>query len=73
MPPMKFQPQDVLLHVKTQRRYQVLFGPDVCRLEADGAPAYAYRLHAATHAADPTIWVRVASEMEDGRFVRAPL
>ena len=30
---------------KTARRYQVLLAPDVCRLEADRSPAYAYRLH----------------------------
>ena len=64
---MRFQTGDVLLHHKTGRRYEVLMGPDVCRIEADRAPAYAYRL-AGAGATDPTVWVRPAAEMEDGRF-----
>lgn len=65
---MPFHPGQVLLHRKTARRYQVLLAPDVCRLEADRSPAYAYRLHGEAGLADPTVWVRCASEMEDGRF-----
>lgn len=64
---MKFQTDDVVLHRKTGRRYRILIAADRCRLEASGEPAYAYRL-ADDAAGDPTVWVRVATEMEDGRF-----
>ena len=66
---MRFKTGDVLRHLKTDRRYQVLLGPDVCCIEADRAPAYAYRLEMDAAAADPTVWIRSALEMEDGRFV----
>ncbi len=64
----------LLLHRKTGRRYEVLWGPQHCCIEAGRVPAYAYRLyaHAADADADPTVWVRPAAEMEDGRFVRSP-
>ena len=65
---MKFSPDDVLVHRKTGRRYRILLGADVCRLEATGEPAYAYRLDDALARGDVTVWVRVAHEMEDGRF-----
>jgi hypothetical protein len=61
---------DVLVHQKTNRKYRVLISADVCRLEANGAPAYAYQLDDAIALGDQTIWVRAASEMEDGRFLR---
>ena len=67
---MKFEPDDVLLHKKTQRRYRILIAADTCRLEADGAPAYVYSLEDSGLVSDPTVWVRIASEMEDGRFER---
>jgi hypothetical protein len=67
---MRFKTGDVLRHLKTDRLYQVLLGPDVCCIEADRAPAYAYRLEMDATAADPTVWIRPAVEMEDGRFVR---
>ncbi len=65
---MKFSVGDVLSHKKTGRHYRILVAADVCRLEADGAAAYAYTLKDAEVLGDRTIWVRVASEMEDGRF-----
>ena len=65
---MKFEIDDVLVHRKTGRRYRILIGADLCRLEASGEPAYAYRLDDAQAVGDLTVWVRVASEMEDGRF-----
>ena len=69
---MRFKTDDVLLHLKTGRRYLVLIGPDVCRIEADRSPAYAYRLADAQAAADRTVWIRPAAEMEDGRFALCP-
>jgi hypothetical protein len=67
---MKFKPGDVLLHKKTNRKYRILLSADTCRLEADGAPAYAYSLEDAEFVGDLTVWVRRADEMEDGRFDR---
>ena len=67
-PAMRFQTGAVVLHLKTGRRYQILMGPDVCRIEADRSPAYAYRLEDALADGDATVWVRPAAEMEDGRF-----
>lgn len=65
---MKFKPGDVLVHLKTGRHYCILHGADLCRLEATGEPAYAYRLHQHEQTGDATVWVRAAREMEDGRF-----
>lgn len=59
----------VLLHRKSGRRYQVVLGPDQCCIEAGRVPAYAYRLEGAAGQGDPLVWIRPASEMEDGRFV----
>ena len=59
----------VLLHVRSGRRYEVLWGPGQCCIEADRTPAYAYRLHGPAGLADPMVWIRPAAEMEDGRFV----
>jgi len=65
---MPFDAGDVVLHLKTGRRYQVLMLPDVCRIEPDRAPAYAYRLEDADAARDATVGSRPATDMEDGRF-----
>jgi hypothetical protein len=62
----------VLLHVRSGRRYEVLWGPGQCCIEAGRTPAYAYRLHGPAGLADPMVWIRPAAEMEDGRFVPAP-
>lgn len=59
----------VLLHVRSGRRYEVLWGPDQCCIEAGRVPAYAYHLHGPAGLADPMVWIRPAAEMEDGRFV----
>jgi hypothetical protein len=67
---MAFQVDDVVLHRKTGRRYRILVAADLCRLEASGEPAYAYRLDEPQSAEDFRVWVRVAREMEDGRFER---
>ena len=72
MQPMKFKANDLVQHVKTGRRYQILIGADTCRLEADAASAYAYRLADPQPPADPTVWVRDAAQMEDGRFTLQP-
>ena len=62
----------VLLHVRSGRRYEVLWGPGQCCIEADRSPAYAYRLHGPAGLTDPMVWIRPAAEMEDGRFVPVP-
>lgn len=67
---MEFRIDEVLVHRKTGGRYRILIGPDVCRLEATGEPAYAYRRDDAPASGDFRVWVRVAREMEDGRFER---
>ena len=59
----------VLLHLKSARHYQVVCGPRECCIEAGRVPAYAYRLAGPAGSADPMLWIRPATEMEDGRFV----
>lgn len=59
----------VMLHVRSGRCYEVLWGPAHCCIEAGRVPAYAYRLHGPAGLADPMVWIRPAAEMEDGRFV----
>ncbi len=60
----------MVLHVRSARHYQIVFGPQRCCLEAGRVPAYAYRLHVPGSGGDPMVWVRNAAEMEDGRFER---
>lgn len=50
-------------HMKTGGEYVIEEGPERCRLESTGEPAYAYR------GDDGILWVRAQSIMEDGRFV----
>lgn len=61
---MPFHPHDVVRHLKTQTDYTIVNTP-ACgvRIEATGEPAYMYR-----SAETLTMWVRAATEMEDGRF-----
>jgi len=58
-----FTPGDTIQH-RNGDLYKVVFGPDIVRLEADRAPAYAYT----AVNGDGTLWVRAASKMDDGRF-----
>ena len=64
---MKFTEGSTVQHRKGGS-YTILFTPDVCRIEATGRPGYGYR----STGSDPTVWVRDAEEMEDGRFVEVP-
>lgn len=64
---MKFTEGSTVQHRKGSS-YTILFTPDVCRIEATGRPGYGYR----STGSDPTVWVREAEEMEDGRFVEVP-
>lgn len=59
---MKFKRLSRVIHVESGGIYSIVFTPDMCRLEATGAPAYAYI------GTNNLIWVREAKEMEDGRF-----
>lgn len=64
--PDLFKVMDTIQHSKGMI-YTVVLTPDMgCRLEASNEPAYAYSDNKGT------IWVRVATEMEDGRFKALP-
>lgn len=68
MPSPVFAVHQCLVHHKGGH-YRVLFAPDRLTL-SDGTPAYAY-IQWGEESVAP-IWVRAASEMEDGRFTTAP-
>lgn len=54
----------LVIHLKTSGAYMIKLTPeDGLRLEASNESAYAYRA-----LEGGPIWVRSASEMEDGRF-----
>lgn len=55
-----FKPFDVVEHRKGGR-YVILM---VCKIEATGEPAYAYK------GEDGQVWVRPIAEMDDGRFTK---
>ena len=62
---MKFAPGSIVRH-RNGSAYEIVFGPDVVKLESSAAPAYAYR---AADDIDKTIWVREQGNMEsEGRF-----
>lgn len=67
---MKFDKNDVVKHVKTNKHYRIVGTPDEYRLEATNEPAYAYQSSEGEPFNHP-IWVRSKAEMEDGRFVLA--
>jgi hypothetical protein len=63
----KFKRHDLVTHRKTENVYMVVLGPqDGVALEATGEPAYVYQRFFKVE--DPRLWVRSATEMEDGRF-----
>jgi hypothetical protein len=64
----KFDNFDIVVHVKTDKRYQIIAVPfDFLRIESCNEPYYVYRN---PKEKDPsTQWVRPKSEMEDGRFI----
>lgn len=72
----KFATGDVVIHQKTSTAYLVLGTPSLgMKLEADAAPAYGYvAVEQVQNCVSPEegpydVWVRRASEFEDGRFV----
>lgn len=66
---VNFKIGDVVRHLKSDTRYRIELTPDRCRLEATCEPAYGYCREDNT---DPTIWIRSAVLMEDGRFELDP-
>lgn len=56
----EFKPQDVVEHYKGGR-YTILM---LCKIEATGEPAYAYK------GEDGQVWIRPVVEMDDGRFTK---
>lgn len=62
---MKFRRHDVVQHVESGKKYEVLYTPSEIRLEATNEPAYGYR----DNDGYGPIWVRAATIMEDGRFI----
>lgn len=67
-----FRRGDLVRHLKTKGVYQIVHTPATVRIEADLAPAYAYRLHTFPFGGgaprDGYLWIRPQGEMEDGRF-----
>lgn len=61
---MKFPQYSQVRHLKTGGVYLIVHGPDVCKLEIDQTPVYAY---VKMETLEP-IWIRPQQEMEDGRF-----
>lgn len=56
----EFKPLDVVTHHKGGR-YVILM---LCKIEATGEPAYAYK------GEDGQVWIRPVDEMDDGRFTK---
>jgi len=64
---VKFFPGDKIINVASLIQYLVVMAPDKVKIEATNEPAYLYT----PLDVPPYIWwVRPATEMEDGRFVR---
>lgn len=64
----QFGRNQTLLHVKSEKLVLVQITPDMgLKIEATAEPAYAY-IDLADENTPPTLWVRSAAEMEDGRF-----
>jgi len=61
-----FKTKTRVVHVKTEKLYEILSTPDKCFIENGAVPAYAYT--SLEEGINPRIWVRPQSEMEDGRF-----
>ncbi len=60
--PFKFPCGREVRHIKSGKRYVIVFTPDRGRLESTGEPAYTYQ------GMDRILWHRSQAEMEDGRF-----
>lgn len=61
-----FKKGDIVRHIRTGNIYRIVMTPnDRVRIELDGSPAYAYVIHPFF---DDMLWIRPATEMEDGRF-----
>lgn len=62
----KFAPGEMVDHLRSGNAYEVIYTPDMCFIEQDAVPAYAY-------SSGGKVWVRPGTEMEDGRFETAKL
>lgn len=62
-----FKKGDIVRHIRTENIYRIVWTPGdrVC-IEHGATPAYGYRLQ---DNFDDTLWIRPATEMEDGRFL----
>jgi hypothetical protein len=60
-----FPDGSVVRHVRTGVEYRIFAAPDRVMIEGAGDPAYLYRKR---DEPGGTLWVRVRSSMEDGRF-----
>ncbi len=62
-----FDKKDVVIHVKTGGRYEIVDTPNTyIRLEHCNEPFYVYR----PIGLEMIQWLRCKSEMEDGRFIK---
>lgn len=62
---MKFKAKELVLHLKTQRIYEIVMCQPMLYYEPTGEPVYVYK-----SISDETVWVRPQEQMEDGRFVK---
>ena len=73
---LRFRKGSYVRHISKGHVYQIKYGPDVCRIEKNNQPAYAYQrvklyMEKVTPEEEAIMWVRAAAVMEQ-QFVPAP-